>query len=386
MLSSPIPSKAFREFVNSKEHGPAFDSDEDVWNRYFAPSFDPSYKRWNGTRGRRNGLGYEFDFEIGLVSNKGVPNAICDSDAGGHFISVYHTVSMCLLEFFFRLLSSKRVLPNIGTTDDEIEWEDRGYVSPPGFAVMRGEATIKHIDDLARIFGPQCPIRRQTALDLYKYALHFIIEHEMGHAVSGHVHYVKQQLGLKSIDEAALRFSSVNPANQGKVFSHLEGLADKGSYFTVISAPILDRMYAPMVGLSSGDTGLIDETHLKILAGAFLAVFWMISDIVDKNGDMNAYKEWYDHPSSLARGIAFTLMPSVQTEALPPEIGFFVKKATLEAGKELIRLSDVSGYFKPFRWLVKEDMYSAVFKQKVTTAEEASVVNEQLALYRYLAS
>ena len=49
---------------------------------------------------------------------------------------------------------------------------------------------MRQIDDTVSLFVPECAERRKTALNLFEYASYFVIEHEMAHATSGHVHYV----------------------------------------------------------------------------------------------------------------------------------------------------------------------------------------------------
>jgi hypothetical protein len=382
MRAHPQASAKLVAYAERNGYGRPFTSDDDVWSRYFEPSFGSCFQRWNPLKGVRNQAGLTFEFELALVENKELPNAVCGHDGECHYVLIDHTFPMFLLEFFNRLLCSSAILKDIGDAQGELPCRQKGFLSPPGFGLMAGEAEIRHIDDIVRVFGPRCPQRRSVALELFQYAMQFVVEHEMAHAVNGHVHFAQTELGLRSISESTFRASSRTSAND-RTYTFLEGSADKGSYFSVICRPILERMHTPYGVMSSGDTGLIGSVTRKILAGAFLGVFWMISDVLSNKGDTKAYESWNDHPSSLARALAFTLMPSAQADSLPVEIQYFIQKGTTLACEELIRLSEKEDLFRPFRWLTRENMYSVVFEPNDLPVTEREALVRQLERYRY---
>ena len=307
------------------------------------------------------------------MENKNLPNAVCGYDDGSHYILIYHTLPMFLLEFFNRLLCNGEVLRDVGKAVEEVSGASKGFRSPPGFSIMSGEAKIAHIDEVVSVFGPRSPERRALALTLYQYAMQFVIEHEMAHAVNGHVHFAIKELHLRSIDESTFRARSDRSTND-RTYGFLEGMADKGSYFTVISGPILQRMHTPFQVLSSGDQQLVEEVKLKILAGAFLATFWMISDVIATGGDVSSAELWNDHPSSLARALAFCAMPVAQGQLLPVEVQFFLDKGTELAWQELDRLRQASGLFRPFGWLWRKDMYSSVYEPTILPETESKAL------------
>jgi hypothetical protein len=379
------PSHAFIQFSESRNFGRAFAPDASVWSRYFESSFSRSNRRWNSLRGVRNRAGYSFQFELGLTENKALPNAVCSRDQVSHYILIYHTLPMFLFEFFNRLLCSREIIEEVGDAQREISCEQKGFHSPPGFGIMFGEAQIRHFDEIADVFGPRSPERLDLAHRLFQYAMEFVLEHEMAHAVNGHVHYAQEEFRLQNLDEIAFRSFGEREAKH-RLYAFFEGMADKGSYFTVVNDPILERMHTPFQVLSSGDTELISEVQFKILAGAFLAVFWMISDVLREKGDIKAVEIWDDHPSSLARAIAFALVPKAQTSILPDEIRFFVDRGSSLAWKELLKQSEINGLFRPFRWLGREDMYSSIFQSNVLSEDESRGITDKLRFYRYVSN
>ena len=378
----PEPSVELVAFAQRLGAGRPFVADEHVWRTYLEPSFEPAERQWSPLRGTTNRAGFRFDFELALVENRGMPNAICGHDGGKHCVLIYHTLPMCLLEYFSRLLHSTLILPDIGPVADDAHGKET-LRSPPGLAIMSGELRIQHLDDIVDRCGPRAAERRLTALKLFHYAMQFVIEHEMAHAVNGHAHYAREHLGLRDIHESIFRVSSHAP-QVGREFSYLEGSADKGSYFSVIGGPLLKKMHLPYQVISTGDTHLVEAVRLQILAGALLAVFWMICDVWTDTGlDKKAYETWTDHPSSLARAMGFTLMPLAQATRLPPEIGYFIEKGTELAAKDLVALSNQWGLFRPFRWLTRKDMYATIFQPYDLTPAEAQVVNQKLEQFRY---
>jgi hypothetical protein len=382
VMNLPPAIRELAQYAEKNDHGRVFMPDASVWQRYFEPSFSKAYQRWNRVRGTRNLAGYSFEFEIALTEKKVLPNAICAYDTNSHYVLLYHTLPMYLLEFFNRLLCSSSLLENIGDAQHEVSCEDKGFHSPPGFAIHCGEANPRHIDEIIDIFGPRCPKRRDVAFELFQYAMEFVIEHEMAHAVNGHAHYVERDLGVRDIREATFRNSGQGPGEY-RVRSHFEGQADKGSYFSVIARPLLDRLHTPYQVISSGDTALISEVRQKILAGALLGVFWILTDLLFSNWGHAAYETWGDHPSSLARGLGFALMPDAQAKLLPPELGFFMHEGSRLACAELLKQSEISGLFRPFQWLRRTDMYSVLFEPNILSDVENQHIVSHLEKYRY---
>jgi hypothetical protein len=378
----PNPSDRISRFSESRNHGPVITPDVTEWKQYLGPCFANAHRIWDRLRGTTNEVGNRFEFELGLVENTNRPNAVCGYDDGSHYVLIYHTLPMFLLEFFNRLLWDANVLSDIGDSAAEIGHARNGFLSPPGFAILFGEAKIRHMDEIVSTFAPRCPERAALAFTLYSYAMQFVVEHEMAHAVNGHVHFASAELKASDIDESAFRAFS-DGSKIDRTYTYLEGMADKGSYFSVISGPIVRRMHTSFQVLSSGDEALVSEVKLKILSGAFLAVFLMISDVVAKGGDVSAAEVWNDHPSSLSRALAFCAMPITQAELLPAEVGFFLSRGTRLAWQELSKLEQTSSLFRPFGWLGREDMYSRVYEPNILEDPEAQVLVSHLERYRY---
>jgi hypothetical protein len=382
MTDLPPTIKELALFAETYNHGRFFMPDLAVWERYFEPSFSRTYRGRQRGRGTTNAAGYRFDFEIALTENKVLPNAVCAYNNNCHYILVYHTLPMYLFEFFNRMMCSRGFMEDVGDSQHEISCAEKGFHSPPGFAIHCGEVNVTHMDQIADKFGPRCPRRREVAFELFQYAMEFVLEHEMTHAVNGHIHYLEEENGLKDIREMASK-DSPQSSVRSEVIALFEGQADKGSYTSVIARPLLNRMHTPYQVMSTGDTHLVAEVKNKILGGALLGMFWMLTDFLFSGGDVTAYETWGEHPSSLARALGFALMPSAQAELLPPEVGFFIWQGSKLACTELLKQSDSSDLFRPFGWLRKDEMYSTVFEPNELPADEQQLVVSRLEKYRY---
>lgn len=371
----PEPSQALRAFAVRNGFGSPFTAVDDVWRKYFEPTFNSCHRLWDAARGSTNQAGDVFDFELGLVDRKTYPNAICGYDGDCHHILLYHTLPMCLLEFFYRLLCFRVVLPDIGHVSGN--FDGRGDLrAPPGFSIFSGEVRVGSIEEVQELLGPRSLERQNVALELYTYALQYVVEHEMSHAMLGHVHYVQRELGLGVVNEFTMRRAG-RESSKLQLYSFLEGQADKGSSFRVISDPFIERTR------SANESSSIDQVRRRVLAGAFLGVFWIVTDILRTNGDMSAYKAWTNHPSSLARALAYVLMPLTNSRRFPPKIEASMRQGTVLACEDLLKLADDAGLFRPFRWLVKPEMYGTLIEPHVLADKEQGALRQKLKQYKY---
>ncbi|WP_422356802.1 hypothetical protein [Roseivirga pacifica] len=368
----------------SKDYGKIFSCDDTVYEKYLKPSVSFALKNWNNYIGKENSLGLKFDFELGIVENKSLPNAICGFNGHKHIILMYHTFPIFLLEFFYRLLCNERVLKHKGNTLDYDKKFHSHLKSPPGFSILSGEVQIKHIDDISNKLAPLCAIRKEIADKLYHYAMVLIWEHEFAHAINGHVHFVQNNLSSNSLNEKYL--NSSNLLNVNRAISYIEMSADKGASFNLVVGDLYKKSKTAFEIISNSEEFIFDYS-LKILAGSFLSLFWMLSDVVDSNGDFKSIDYWTDHPSSLARAINFTLSPITQCESLPldEELKYIVKKATEFCYVELINLGNDWGICRPFNWLNRKDMFSKVFheKHRLSNIETEELISK-LKKYRYI--
>ena len=381
MSSQPIFSNRFIEF--SKQYGKLFQPDDSVWSFYLEPSIRACESNWQPARGFKNASGDSFDFELGYIECKDIPNALCGYNQGLHILLMYHTFPISLLELFNTLLCHEEILSDVGDPKAEKNHYVHNLTSPPGFAVFTGEVHINHIDDVIRIFGPNCPHRRSTAFALFQSCLNLVWEHEMAHAVNGHVLYLQRELGFETID--ALEFRSLDEhTNKKRIYTYMEMSADKGACFSNIVGPILKYSLQPFSMISSNDINLIKSVELKMLAGAFFSIFMMLTDAFIAHGDVQASEIWDDHPSSLARALHFVLEPISQANLnIPLEVSYIVKHAAEEAAKELIQIGNHWGLFRPFRWLAYNNMYDTVFSQHELPEDERRKLQDCLERYRY---
>lgn len=381
MTSAEGPTTA-AEFAS--QFGPTFGIHASVWAKFFEPSFSEIERRWSPLVGYRNEAGDEFDFDIAFVERKDFANAVCGQSKGHHFIVMYHSVSIFLLEYFGRLMCHRAFLSDIGDAGSETTWEEKGHTSFPGFGIWNDEAKVKSLDGILEVFGPKCPIRQQVALQLYRYAIEFIFEHEMGHAVGGHLRFAETYLGVRSIDEAQFRAHADGSGSKDKIRSYLESAADKGAIFNLVNWPLVKRIRTPYAIISSTDDHLVRDTTLRILACSLVGAFWMFTDVNSSGGDLNSHLIWTSHPSSLVRTLAPVLLPIVPPRGIPEEVEFFATKGAIAASQELLRLADEEGIFRPLRHLLHSDIYKDYIAQFDLTEAEAAEVNQRLSPFRFV--
>jgi hypothetical protein len=383
MSQRPEPSHRFLEY--SKPFGTPLQADDSVWERYLQPSIHASLADWQGLLGSKNGIGDAFDLEVGYVERKSLPNAICGYHQGLHMVLMYHTFPIMLLELFSRLLRNFNVLSDIGDAKAGMcEPIDR-FSAPPGFAIVTGEVSIQHIDNIAEIFGPSCPTRRAAVLELFNSAMILIWQHEISHAVNGHVLYAREEMSVRDIDEQ--KFNTYQSrTSDDPIRSFMEAQADAGATFSHVLWPLLRRMRFPSFLSSDQVPALRQDIKLKILSMAFLSWYWMMLDVLQAQSDLNAIDTWTDHPSSLARALARVLMPAAQAShlALAEEAVWIVEHACADAATELLRVSDEWEVFRPFRWLSRPDMYSSVFAKHDHSDTKRRDFTARLSKYRYL--
>lgn len=236
-MSALHNSESFIRYAQN--NGDLFTADVDVYNKYFKPSISRCENRWSNHRGYKNDAGNSFEFELGLIENKNFPNAICAFDGTKHIIMMYHTFPLMLLELFGRMLTNEKFLSGVGNPKLSPNYLST-YRSAPGFAVLSGEVKINHVDELMTIFGPHCEVRREIAFRLYHYAMESIWEHEMTHAIHGHVHFCAA-LNLRNLNECYIHRPDVIEKNAA--FQFAEMVADRGATFSLVISELYHKFY-----------------------------------------------------------------------------------------------------------------------------------------------
>jgi hypothetical protein len=271
--------------------------------------------------------------------------------------------------------------PNLDTDN-----YSRALSSQPGWSILSGELQITGIEDIEEKCGSKCPIRRATALRLYHHAMSLVLEHELAHAINGHVPVLRTIMAMASIDECSLH-NTGNTATLDRRVCYLEHQADNGACASHIIRPVWQQLNKPFAVLSSRDENLKLDIRLRVFAGAILTLFWMMSDVFSARGNVKAAEYWGTHPSSVARALSFVLAPLAQIDVLPedvqPEIGFFINQATQSVAKDLLELSESWGLFRPFRWTMRQDMYDSVFRPFELTSQEEAGIRELIVQHRY---
>lgn len=114
-----------------------------------------------------------------------------------YFIGLYHGTLMIISDLFFNLLSRPNVLTHIGDPGKEVE----NIASYP-FHITDYTTLLFEMGGRQSTI-PNCPVRRLYAYHLTYMACDFVIYHELGHILYGHVDYVKKLTSCSSLTEQA---------------------------------------------------------------------------------------------------------------------------------------------------------------------------------------
>ncbi|WP_421830236.1 hypothetical protein [Larkinella sp.] len=118
-------------------------------------------------------------------------NAFAFKEDEEYFIGINEGTVLLLMKLFYRMLSHRDILPQIGDLSKE--------VSPPKSPdIDINEATQKKREE--SIF-PVDSTRSQFAVALTYFAFRFILMHEYAHILKGHVDYLENKTGLAMVSD-----------------------------------------------------------------------------------------------------------------------------------------------------------------------------------------
>jgi hypothetical protein len=354
-------------FVRLGGHiGEPFKAHVSVLEHYLLPSLRACATNWDPLKGAQNSRGDIFDYELGYVARKQAPDARIELREGVHVVAVYHSVVFTLLEYFHRLFADPAFLPDIGDPALGPSLARREFSAAPGHAIAAGEAEISHVDDIAAVMGHPCPERRAAATQLFHLAMQFVWEHEMAHAVLGHVLFARDRQGMDELGRADIRHAIDSDSGDG-IWSFLESQADAGAAFSLIVGPMIRLTKRRYMIISSDDAELARDVRFRFLSAALLNHFLMLWDVGDLGGNPEAVEVSGDHPSTLSRAIA-ALLRSGQDLAHNPDYEaawILLERGRKKASEDLLAYAVENGLFRPFRWLLRSDTVDRVFAEAI---------------------
>ncbi len=128
---------------------------------------------------------------LGVVQSH-LLNAFAAEDSGWFLIGIYKGTYPFLLTVAARMLCDRRVLPNIGDPEKELELHE---------VPVTNLLSMEHTRREEKQPFPKCPVRHQYAHLLYQEIMEFLIFHELAHIVRGHVGYLSSLNGTRRIEE-----------------------------------------------------------------------------------------------------------------------------------------------------------------------------------------
>lgn len=349
-------------FVRLASHvGEPFDAHDSALERYLLPSLRRCSDNWSPLKGAKNNRGDSFDYELGYVVRKQMPDARIELHDGVHIVAVYHSMVFALLEYCHRLFSDPAFLPDIG--EPELGPVTKGLTlsAAPGHAIFAGQISISHVDDI-RLLGSVCAERQAAALQLFHLALQFVWEHEMAHAVLGHLLFLREHSAKSSVGLAEIR-QALDDGTTDDIWPYIESQADDGAAFSVIVGPIIRFTKRPYAVISSADEELARDVRFRFLAAALLSHFLMLWDIGTAGNDPYAIEASGDHPSTLSRALAALLRSgqNIEHHRDLEAAWILIERGRLKASQDLVDYSSENELFRPFRWLLRNDVAPRLF-------------------------
>ncbi len=130
---------------------------------------------------------------IDIINNNEL-NACAAKSNSKYFIGFYLGAVYVLKDIFYRMLSNKSILPNIGVIDNE--------TNPIIFnAQITSLNQLFLAKDPDEQIIPKDPVRMVYADVLHSHALNFLLDHEYAHISHGHVDYITAQFNANTLWE-----------------------------------------------------------------------------------------------------------------------------------------------------------------------------------------
>jgi hypothetical protein len=134
------------------------------------------------------------DIHFDFIYNSEI-NASVDNKDGVFFVGIYIGTFFLLSDMFMKMLSTKKVLAHVGNIDKESSEK----ITINALQMERGVG-FRYEEDYNLIF-PNDIKRKTYAETLTNFALKFLVYHECGHIIRGHLGYVKNSKFEYSWDE-----------------------------------------------------------------------------------------------------------------------------------------------------------------------------------------
>jgi hypothetical protein len=144
-----------------------------------------------------------FDF----INNSSL-NACAAKMDGKYFIGIHIGTFFLLSDLFLRMLSNKNVLSEFGDTSHESD-------SKKIFNAQITDTTILFLaKDPNESISPKDPVRLNLAQLLTSFAIKFLVMHEYGHIIFGHLDYLESKTKVShwtEIEDETLKLKSLSP-------------------------------------------------------------------------------------------------------------------------------------------------------------------------------
>lgn len=238
--------------------------------------------------------------EYTFIEVKDFPQGVVGKEGDINCAALYHTYSLCLLEFYGIIASNPAVLSFIG--DPSLETSRPFYLglNPIGFQHWADEfPRLTHWKELIPAFLPRSEIRRELAFYMMHVALRFLWFHELAHILDGHIEYLKSHKGYADI--YCHMFEARDEFVEESERRGLELVADVVGCQLLLKG-IFDHEddYMP-AAIKSCE--LTERLLINLTAVMGLCWFWSARDaqVAAEKGLKGSLFDWSSHPSAIGR-------------------------------------------------------------------------------------
>lgn len=217
-----------------------------AWDRFTVDTVLSKHLRPRGCHGPH----------VGIVRSH-LLNAFAAKDSDWFLIGINRGTYHFLAYVATRMLSDRRVLPNIGDPEKELP-------TVPGTDLLSMEQSR-----LDKPLFPRCPVRDEYAHMLYKEMMQFLSLHELAHIVRGHVGYLSSSSGIGQIQELNMALQPGGPLASQAMEAHADMSAAELCFIRSLNA---HRLLSEDPNRRIADDVRVDKIRKELYADKALTV------------------------------------------------------------------------------------------------------------------
>ena len=144
------------------------------------------------------------DINVDIIRNIGL-NAVAGKDKEGFYLGINIGSYFLIVDMFNKLMATKSVEVTIG--DVSLETDEKKVLN----AILENGTIAYDLGNSANLFASKDPIRQDFARYYTTLVINFLIFHELGHIVRGHVGYCANRFNYSTLNEVQNADSKLDP-------------------------------------------------------------------------------------------------------------------------------------------------------------------------------